>query len=225
MINLDTTSRKLQVVLAGAKSTVDAAWTVNFQDASPAGGIGGGPPTAFQQEANGTTNGATAVDMVPAPPAGANLVRSVTTLTLFNADNAAITATIRINDNGTTRVLTTIVLQTSETLVYEQNDGFYCLDINGGIKSPGGATSSASSTADSKAVLASSATSSTASSTTVAESSASSQALSAGTLASAASSQAVSAGATASTASSTQSLQLSAGTSTTLSKTKSSFGF
>lgn len=213
-IILDTNTKSLQAVLSGAISSTNPTFSAHYAD-TPAGGSTYSQ-NDFPANNTGSLNGVTAVTLMPVPTGIPQYKRRLRSLQIFNADNAQVTVSVQILDSSgpTTSVIYKVTLQTGENLEYEEGYGFSVTDVNGALKSQSSTTSSATSTADSKAVSAG-----------TAASTASSQAVSAGTAASAASSQAVSAGTTASTASSNQSLGSSAGWSTTLSKTKSSFGF
>lgn len=145
MIILSSTLQKLQVVLSGAVSATEAPITGAYRDKR-------GNSIATEKGFNSVTTGGTAVDIVSAPPQG--FQRILEYLSIYNADSAAITVTVRLNDNGTTRTLITVTLQTLEQLFYSTEKGFYCVDVNGNQKSNAPASSGASSTADSKGVSA-----------------------------------------------------------------------
>lgn len=149
MIVLNTQTRSLQVVLAGAKNTNDAPFVANWIDYpnSPAAGAAGEVPGATP----GTTNGVTAVTIMAAPGMYPQYSRKLKSFNLNNADLAAITVSILYNDNGTTYALFKCILQTLEQLTYEDGFGFEALDANGAIKSQAAATSSATSLAQSSA--------------------------------------------------------------------------
>jgi len=152
MIALGNSTTTITVTLAGAKNTNDAPFTVFFADV-PA--TTNGVAVEIHDKQQGTTNGVTAATMLSAGPGGVGFKREVRSLNLFNADLAAITATIKIVDTAnSTTVLQQVTLQTLEQLNYEQGYGFEALDVNGAVKSQAAATSSATSTADSKAVSA-----------------------------------------------------------------------
>lgn len=69
---------------------------------------------------DGTLNGTTAVDVIDAPAASTR--RICTTLSIFNADTAAVTVTVRYNNNGTSRIICKATLQVGERLSLDQND-------------------------------------------------------------------------------------------------------
>lgn len=123
---LDSTTKKLQIVLAGAKTTLDANWSASWEDTpnvgGPYAGLSGG-------QAHGATNGATAVDLVPAP--GAGVTRRLTSLWLNNSDTGTITLSIQIVDSSgpTTRVVWKGTRATLEQLSYENGAGFQAFSV------------------------------------------------------------------------------------------------
>jgi hypothetical protein len=119
---LDAATKKLQVVLAGAKTSLDCPWVTTWADMSS---------TAFTPgSSNGLTNGVTAVDIVAA---SGLTQRQVKGISLFNGDTGAVTASILYNDNSTLRVLIKVVLQVGETLLYD-GTSWRVLDATGAQK-------------------------------------------------------------------------------------------
>lgn len=238
MIALGNTTSTITATLSGAVSTNQVMCTVFFTD-EPATTSGVAIP--IHDKLQTLTNGATPVTICAAGPGGVGFRRRVEEMNIFNNDTAAITIAIKLVDTAaSTMTLQTITLQTLEQLNYVQGYGFIALDVNGAVKSQNSATSAAASTADSKAVsvsvIASANLSTTTSQSTLTSSAIVSTSVIGSTTLSAAVSEGVSLSVVASTnlstfttASSTTSsqlsLQTSAGTSVTLSKTKSSFGF
>lgn len=152
MIALGNATTTVTVTLAGAKNTNDCPVTVFFTD-EPV--IPTATAVAVNDKQQSTTNGVTAAVICAAGPGGVGFRRRIQSLNLFNADLAAITATIKIVDTAnSTTTLQQVTLQTLEQLNYEQGYGFEALDVNGAVKSQNSLTSSAASTADSKAVSA-----------------------------------------------------------------------
>ena len=121
---LDNTVRKIQVILAAAKTTSDLQWTACYQDQSS---------TYTLPLANtGTTNGVTAVDVIPAPAASTS--RHTISLSLYNADTVATTATIRLSDNGTYYTEWYGTLNVGDQLAYSEARGFEVTDNSGNLK-------------------------------------------------------------------------------------------
>lgn len=127
MILLDTVNRKLQVILAGAKTTSDCPWVASYADIGQSGFTMSGANSA-----TGNTNGVTAVDTVASP--AASTTRQLKFFSLFNADTAAITPMIRYNDNGTIYKVVAGTLQVSETLAYNAENGWSVYDATGSLK-------------------------------------------------------------------------------------------
>ena len=118
IVTLNGSTDKVQVVLAGAKTTADAtvhaSWNGN-----------GGPATATKN-----TNGVTAVDVIAgqdgAPPV------SVNGIVVSNTDTAAITLTVQRSLSGTVYpIVKSIVLQVGDTLVMNPNNKFNVVDSSG----------------------------------------------------------------------------------------------
>lgn len=128
MIQLKSTD-SLQVLLAGAITTSQGVLYATFADIADDGS------TFAPSPSSGATNSTTAVDWVAAP-AGANDVRVVKYLSLYNADTAAMTATVRVVDNGANRILGKFTLAAGERLEYA--DGFQVAAAGGGVSSVNG---------------------------------------------------------------------------------------
>ena len=201
IVTLDTTTAKLQVLLAGAVSSTECPLTAAvFDERTDA--IGGRADRGVPRNYASITTGATAVDLVPVAPS--NVRRSVVGFSCFNADSAEVDVTVRLYVNATTtRIIHRSKLQTLETLRYDEDRGFYAVDVNSNQKSnavgTSGASSEAASKADSAGTRASVADSKALSVSTL-TSTADSKALSVSTLTSTADSKGVSAGTAASTA-------------------------
>jgi hypothetical protein len=120
---LDAVTKKLQVILDGAKATNDCPFVAAWTDITT---------TAFTPgSTDGTTNGASAVDMVGVP--GASTQRQVKTISVFNADTAAVVLSVLYNNNGTTRVIIKLTLQVGDTLLWDSG-GWRVLDSSGNFK-------------------------------------------------------------------------------------------
>jgi hypothetical protein len=129
MIILDATTKKLQLVLSAPHTTSDSAWIMSAVN------INSVTPTYTPIEADGVSNGTTAVD-VCAAPSGSDQ-RQVKFFSLVNTDTAAITLLLRYNNNGTTRDFAKATLQIGDTFQYVDNEGCRVLDSNGNIKMTG----------------------------------------------------------------------------------------
>lgn len=124
MIFLDATTKKLQVVLAGAIATLNPCFVASYMD------IG---TTITPIETDGLCNGTTPVDLITAP-SGTDK-RQVKWFSIYNQDTAAVTVSVLYNNNGTTRILHKVNLQIGEVLLYNDGEGFVSLDANGITKS------------------------------------------------------------------------------------------
>ena len=124
MIRLDNTTRKLQVVLAGAITTNDLPVLVSWSDKTATAYNGGSTLV--------NTNGTTAVD-VAAAPAGST-VRDIDFIAIQNADTAAATVTVRYNDNGTLYTLFKATLEVGDQLTYTHGSGLRLIDATGALK-------------------------------------------------------------------------------------------
>jgi hypothetical protein len=136
MIRIDSATRKLQAVLAGAVTTNELPVIVSYEDelVMPAGG-----PTLFDGSTKiSTTAGAAAVDICVPPANNAqNIVRTIDSISIHNADTVSATVTVRYNDNGTLSNLLAMVLSAGDTLIYSANGAWTCLDANGNLKKTG----------------------------------------------------------------------------------------
>lgn len=113
---LDSSVRKLQVVLGEAKTTNDCAVVTSWFDS-------GVTPNGGPQLAN--TNGTSVVDIVAAPATG--YIRQVNELTVFNADTVSHGVTVRYNDNGTTYTIVKVTLAAGTSLTYSKALGWSIL--------------------------------------------------------------------------------------------------
>lgn len=125
MLRLDSTLRKLQIVLAGAITTNQLPVVVCFSDKTSTTYNGGATVS--------NTNSTTAVDICAAP--GAATIRDIDSITVQNADTAAATVTIRYNDNGTTYSLFKCTLSVGDQIIYTHGQGWKVLDSAGNVKS------------------------------------------------------------------------------------------
>jgi len=124
MIRLDAITRKIEVVLAGAKTTNDCNCLVSYADATSTSYSGA------EQTAN--SNGATPVTICSAPAAGP--IRTIDAINVYNADTVTSTVTIRYNDNATVYPIIKAALLTGESLSYTHGSGWCALDANGNRK-------------------------------------------------------------------------------------------
>lgn len=117
---LDSTVRKIQVVLAEAKTTNDCPVVASWFDSGTT--PSGGPSLS-------NTNGTTAVDIVSAPASG--YIRQVNELTVQNADTVSHTVTVRYNDNATLYTIIKATLAPGYTLTYSKSLGWAVMSPTG----------------------------------------------------------------------------------------------
>jgi hypothetical protein len=111
MINLDTTTKSLEIVLGGTVTTTALTWTASYVDLKDA--TQGVYDVA---ELDGTTNNTTAVTMVGAP--GAGHTRQIKFISVVNVDTLAAVVTLRINNNSTLRQIVKVTLDPGDNLLY-----------------------------------------------------------------------------------------------------------
>lgn len=127
MILLDATTKSLQVLLGGAAATTELPVVAAYADVSQ---------TTFAvsaiSETDTITTGATAATIVAAPSASTS--RKVSLVTVYNADTASATVTVRVNNNGTFRILVKVALAIGATLQYADGAGWSVIDSSGQIQ-------------------------------------------------------------------------------------------
>lgn len=195
-------ARKLQVLLAGAVSATECPLTVGYRRRRM-DSVGGGENTFIDESATGITTGGTAVDLLAAPPVSARY--DITEFSLFNADNAAVTATVRqhvtaADTTTTTRVVVTVAVPVGASLLFSESRGWYVMTTNGAQQVTASTDASSAMSAATSAGLADSQSRSSATSAGLATSVGTSAATSAGLADSVSRSEALSAGASASVA-------------------------
>ncbi len=132
---LDNTNKSITVVLAGAKSANDANCFASYRDLDS---VQGRIVNASSQVGN--TNGTATATIVSAPPttgvSGGTVSnrRVVDNLTIYNADTAAITASLQLTNGTTTSLITKEVLAVGDTLMYSEGTGFKVLTSSGATK-------------------------------------------------------------------------------------------
>lgn len=119
MLALDNTGRKLEIILAGSVSANQPMATVTYRDVAMPGGE---ELEGSVNVATNLANGATAVTILPAPTQSVR--REIENITIYNADTASVTATVRINDGTNTYTLFKTTMVTLGNLVYERGEGW-----------------------------------------------------------------------------------------------------
>lgn len=114
MIILDTISKSLVAVLAGAVSANQPIFTVAYADTDG---------TAFAEASNdGTLNSATPVELVAAPASGHR--RVIKSISIYNADTASVTYSLYLLNGANVRIIDKRTLTTLASKLY----GFEALD-------------------------------------------------------------------------------------------------
>lgn len=124
MLILDDTDRSLQFDLGGAVNATELDVVASFVDIAA-------PDTYEPATAHTTSNGSSAVTIVPAPAAGRR--RQLKFLSIHNGDSQANTARLFLDVNGTERDIVAIALPISATLLYTDGEGFRVIDGAGNI--------------------------------------------------------------------------------------------
>lgn len=124
MLILSSETDLVQIVLAGARTTSDCPITAHWRDVTT---------TSFTPGRSVlNTNGSTVVDVIGSPAESTQ--RVVDFISLFNADTAAITATLQFDDNGTSYVVATVTLGVGERMEYSNDRGVRVYSNNGAEK-------------------------------------------------------------------------------------------
>jgi hypothetical protein len=111
---LDTTLKTIEIVLAGAKTTNDCEYTVDYADTNSG--------TSFVPAGSmGLTNGTTFVTAVPAPT---GVQRHIKALTVYNADTVNSTVSVRMFDGTNRRIVIKQLLTPGQSLVYTTEGGW-----------------------------------------------------------------------------------------------------
>lgn len=122
MLVVDSTTKKIQVVLSGAVATNQAHVYAAWRDIKADGTF---TPSNQDTETNNTTD----VDLVPSP--AASTYRVVDYASVYNNDTAAITVTVKFDNNGTERIFLKATLQSGESLEYQEGSGWNVRNASG----------------------------------------------------------------------------------------------
>lgn len=131
MYVLDTTTRKLQIVLSGSHTTTAPKTYVVYYDVPAQAKPDNSEYLRSVQVA--TTNGATDVDICAAPNVNGTR-RNIENITIHNIDSANVTLTIKLDDGGTETILFKCTLATLEMLVYDVGANWRAYTTAGGVK-------------------------------------------------------------------------------------------
>lgn len=124
MISLNNTTHKLQVVLTSATTTRELDIDVAYREDDASNIIPLGDPL--------TTNGTTAVDIVPAPAASKS--RLIEYISVFNKDTVSAQVTIQKDISGTKFIIYKCTLGVGERLEFTDKGGFNSMTNSGALK-------------------------------------------------------------------------------------------
>lgn len=122
MICLDSTTKNLQAVLAGAVSASQPQCVVTWFDED----LAGMDTKGASKETN--TNNTTDVNICLAPTVQ-GFVRNIDSIFVHNLDTATVTINIKIDDGGTEYIICRRTLLTREGLCYEHGVGWYVMSL------------------------------------------------------------------------------------------------
>ena len=123
MITLPFTTHKLQVVLAGAKTTNEVQCSVYYYDVRRDSKQSLTEYARFPKYID--TAGVTDVDICDAPPQ--DVTRHIETINIYNKDTVNAVVTVKIDISGTETILKKHTLTTTQSLVYERGQGWQVL--------------------------------------------------------------------------------------------------
>ena len=119
MLVLDTTTKTIKVIMSGAAATTNPDVVATWLDNNGT--------TITEGSTDSALNGAADVTVIAAP--GASTRRVVKSIFIENRDTAAVTITVKYDNNGTQRNLAKVTLAVGDTWT---TDGSY--DTNGNLK-------------------------------------------------------------------------------------------
>lgn len=124
MLRLDSTTRKLELLLDGPVSTNQLSFLASWSDATSSSYSGGSTP--------GITNNTTAVTLTSSP--SPSTIRDIDYVSVRNSDTSPATVTVQYNDNSTTYVIIKVSMGVGDQLVYTHAHGWYLVDSSGSTK-------------------------------------------------------------------------------------------
>jgi hypothetical protein len=145
MLILDSTSKRVRVVLGAAHTTTALRCVTSWRDVTTSAFTPGSSLTS--------TNGTTAVEVAPAPAASTQ--RIVDHISVYNTDTTSKVVTVSIFDGTTDFVLMRVSLGVDEMLQYVEGAGFSTYNAAGALKTIVTGTANTVSTGWSTNVLAS----------------------------------------------------------------------
>ena len=123
---INSVNRSIEFVLGGAITTNQLPFVCQYCNTTREG-------LQHDNTALGISNNTTAVTILSAPGAGQK--REIKSLSVYNADTASATVTVRLNDNATLRSIVVVTILTGEHLLFTTASGWFVLTTSGFIKS------------------------------------------------------------------------------------------
>jgi len=111
---LDTTTKTIQLLLGAVVTTNQLVYVTSWVDLTSS--------TFTPAATSGLSNNTTAVTIIAAPAASTQ--RMIKELTVYNNDTVPTTVTIRLNNNGTFRIIRSLIVPVGKTLIYVDSAGF-----------------------------------------------------------------------------------------------------
>lgn len=121
MIRLDKTTRKLQIVLAGAITTNQLQCTVSFYDVAA---LNKDDRSLYRGATQVSTSNSTTDADICAAPTVVGTIRHIDYIAIYNLDTVSATVTVKMDDSGTETIHVKQQLLTTESLVYTDNGGW-----------------------------------------------------------------------------------------------------
>ena len=123
---INSVNRSIEFVLGGSITTNQLPFVCQYCNTTREG-------LQHDNTALGISNNTTAVTILSAPGAGQK--REIKSLSVYNADTASATVTVRLNDNATLRSIVVVTILTGEHLLFTTASGWFVLTATGFIKS------------------------------------------------------------------------------------------
>lgn len=124
MIILDSTTKSIEAVLAGAVAVTQPTYVVSYVDVAPGKYIPGAQ--------DGSLNSAVDVTIVPVP--GSGVQRQVKFASFYNGDTAPVILQVHYDNSGTERTIVRVTLAVGYTLVYTDGEGWRVISSAGVIQ-------------------------------------------------------------------------------------------
>jgi hypothetical protein len=125
-MTLDTTTESIEVKLGAAHTTRALQFFVSY------GIIDVSLNTTTPTKNFGSTNGTTAVTMVPAPSSGK--VNQLKFCSIYNCDSVDQTVTVQINSSSSLRIVYSIIVKVGEQIQFTLGEGWKIFNMDGILK-------------------------------------------------------------------------------------------